>query len=588
MVFFALAEGDLVPVKQVNSWLEQDDSRWLWNVSVQRELMQLFPTLAMRLNDKERIRLLKNIANGPRREWFRDDLTDEEFKQTTLRGIWLRLEKLRVAGLNFDKETDQLYQSIVKEHPQWCLDEDQKEEFPFWMGDGKQYRNTASSPEDEKGLIDWLKEKPEHDRWSEDDWSNRCKNDFEIAKNALVALEKDGVWIAERWREALQVWTENRLLSFKAWRHLSEFILDLDDHKLVEISWNLSRWLKNNGNCKAFNRDLYFRYFDRLISLPYKIEAKEFNDPITAAINHPTGILTESLFQQWYTEKPNDDEGLEIDFQKRLEQIILSEERASQLGKVIIAANVLSLFRVDPEWTSKFIYPWFSWKINEIALMTWKSYLWSPRLYKAFLVGIKEDFLETVNHYNELGDHKEQYAKFLTYLALQKYDEYKVNELANAFKSLPEEALRHVASSLGDALSSSGEKFNEYWEHRVKVFLMKTWPKQAVLTDQTVNQLALLCLNTKHYFAEAFSILKHSICQVDDTEYLVRKTIDSDLIKLFPEEILDFLNQIIVEEPRFRPPSKLKECLQQIAAVKPELKNEQSFERLTVIIRQFD
>jgi len=253
-----------------------------------------------------------------------------------------------------------------------------------------------------------------------------------------------------------------------------------------------------------------------------------------------------------------------------------------------MTANVLSLFRVAPKWTSDFILPWLNWRDSELAVMAWRSYLWSPRLHKALLVTIKDDLLDTANHYLELIDHKEQYARFLTYLALQKYDEYRVTELANAFKSLPREALKHVASSLNDSLSNSGDKFDEYWEHRIKVFLIKTWPKQAMITEQTVNQLALLCLNTKIYFADAFAILKHSLRQIEDTEYLVRKTLDSKLICSLPNEVLGFLNQLIVDEPRFRPPSKLNECLAKMIEFAPGIEGDERFVRLNTIVRQFE
>ena len=584
LALFAVAEKDLISIEQINDWLEQDDSRWLWSVTVQRELMQLLPVLVKRLNDQERIRLLNNIINGPKKEWFRDDLSNQEFHRITQREIWLRLEKLRTPGVKFENKIERVYQVISQENPLWQLDKEQKEEFPFWMGNGENYRNVVSSPEDEQELIKWLKEKPDHDRWDEDDWSVRCKNNFDVSKNSLIALEQDGIWIAERWREALQVWTENKLLSFKAWRHLSEFILNLDESKLVDISWNLSRWFKSNG--KALSREQYFRYFDKLIALPYEIE--EINDPITSAINHPIGMLTESLFQLWYAENPSDDEGLNTEFKERFEQIILSKRVVDQLGKVIITTNVLSLFRVAPKWTSVLVLPWFNWDGSELATLAWRSYLWSPRLHKALLVTIKDDLLDTANHYIELADHKEQYARFLTYLALQKYDEYRATELANAFKSLPEEALMHVASSLNDSLSNSGDKFDEYWEHRIKVFLIKTWPKQAMITEQTVNQLALLCLNTKSYFADAFTILKHSLRQIEDTEYLVRKTLDSKIICSHPYEVLGFLNQLIVDEPRFRAPSKLNECLTKMIEFAPEIVGDERFVRLNTIVRQFE
>ncbi|WP_435234157.1 anti-phage defense-associated sirtuin Dsr1 [Psychromonas sp. PT13] len=586
LALFAMAEKDLIATEQVNSWLEQNDSRWLWSITVQRELMQLLPTLVNRLSNHEKIRLLKNIIKGPNRKLFRASLNDEDFSRLTQREIWLRLEKLRISGLKFKDDIEEVYQEISKNNPLWQLEEDQKEEFPFWMGGEENYRNVVTSPENEQELIKWLKEKPDHDRWDEDDWPMRCKNDFILAKNALITLEQDGVWIAERWREALQVWTENKLLSFKTWRYLSEFLLNLEDYKLADISWNLSRWLKSNS--KSLSKEQYFRYFDRLIALTSKIELDEINDTLTTAINHPVGMLTESLFQQWYIENPVDDSGLTIEFESRFEQIIFSEEKASKLGKVIIAVNTLSLFRVAPEWTAELVLPWFSWSNNEQAIMAWRSYLWSPRLHKALLVTIKDDLLDTANHYLKLNDGKEQYARFLTYLALQKYDEYRVTELANAFKSLPEEALRSVASSLNDALSSSGDKFDEYWNHRVKVFLMKTWPKQTLLTEQTVNQIALLCLNTKNYFSDAFEILKHSLRQIKDTEYLVRKTSDSKLIKSDPYDVLAFLNQLIEDEPRFQLPTKLSECLTKIAEAAPGIESDERFIRLNTVVRQFE
>ncbi len=592
LALFALTECNFISPDQINDWLEEKNCWWLWSSSSQRELLQLLTTLPARFDEEQCLRLLSNIAKGSLKEWYREDIEDKEFHRINSRKIWLRLTKLKKSGIELKDEVEKLYHSIVIKFPEWSLSDDEKEEFAFWSSMGVSQNKLSSSPANKNELVQWLKETSTHTHWDQDDWPERCKNDFEVTKNALITLEEDNIWVAERWREALQIWSENKKLSFTTWRYLSKTLLDFNDQKLLDISWALSNWLKKNTNFTklslSLNDELYFQYFDRLIALPFEKQDEEPHDPITSAINHPVGILTESLFNRWYKLEPHDGEGISEIFKNRLESICASESPLSILGKVIIATNILSLYRVDPAWTEEFVLPWLNWNKSKLASMCWHSYLWSPMLYKDFVIKIKDDLLDTVNHYEDLGAHKEQYARFLTYLVLQKYDEYKVKELTNAFARLPQEALIYVASTLNNSLTSSGEKFSEYWSHRVSDFLKKIWPRRVDLTDRTVEELGLLCINTKEYFDEAFSIIKYNLRQIDDTEYLVRQTLESEAISLHTAQVLEFFDRVIINVPRFRPPSKLRDCLNKIIEKQPELVNENSFRRLDTLLRQFE
>jgi len=587
LALFTASETTSIPVTIINTWLEEDESHWLWSIVSQRELFQLLPVLIKRQNAQQRQNLLKLIVKGPARSWFREDLTEDEFSKIHDREIWLRLEKLKEVEVELDEKTNFIYDSILAKNPQWKLREKERDEFPFWMGNGNDLRKSITSPKNLDNLIKWLKDSPDHDRWDEDDWSLRCREDFELSSKALIALNNQGVWIAERWREALQVWTENKRLSFKAWRTLSITIFEFKDNELIDISWSLSRWLKANISCKVITDDNFFLYFDRLINLPYEIDFDGINDPLNSAINHPVGILAESLFQWWYNQKPNNEDGLIAEFEKRLNQICFVDNSALYYGKVIVATNLLSLFKVDREWTTNKVLPWFNWNANSLANMSWRSYLWSPRLHKGLLLQLKPSLLSTALHYEELDSHKEQYARFMTYIALQQYDEYKAIELTEVFNILPSEALYYVASSLSDGISSSGDKYSEYWEHRIKVFINKFWPKNKDISENTVNQLGLLCIATKNHFGEAFSLLKHSLKPVQDTEYIVRQVKSSNLIQEFPKEILNFLN-ILTADPKYRPASKLKDCIEEIVTIEPSLSNEPSYKRLEIIVRRFE
>lgn len=588
LAFFAASKTPLITAEEINGWLEQEDARWLWSVSSQRELLQLLPHLVERFDTRNTKRLLVNICLGPKREWFRENLTEEMFSNLVIREQWLRLEKLKQAGLVFNEEAERVYQNIILENPQWQLEEEQREEFPFWMGDGSYYRDTFPSPTNEAELIEWLKSKPDHDNWDDDDWPIRCKNDFTLAQNALLALEKDDIWIPERWREALNTWTQSKRLSIKAWRSLSNVFIEMDEYKLKDIAWNLSRWLKNNTNCRALREEQYFSFVDRLLTAPYDFDYNEENDAVTTAINHPIGITTESLFIRWYEEKPNDNEGLEDKYRERFEMLVANESDVYHLSRAIVITNALSLYRVSPNWSNQHIIPLFNWENRVVATLAWRSYLWSPRLHKSFLVSIKSDLLEAANFYEDLGETKEQYSRFLTYIALQKYEEFKTKELAKAFNSLPESALYGVVLSLSNALSNSGSKYIEYWNHRIKHFLTKIWPKEIDPSEQTVNQLALLCINAKQNFVDALNLLKHNLNRIDDSHYLIHKLKHSEIIELYPKESLAFLDILITDTPTFRPPFKLRDCLDKVLERAPELSGDLAYQRLDNLLRRFE
>ncbi|MEP4892461.1 MAG: anti-phage defense-associated sirtuin Dsr1 [Aliiglaciecola sp.] len=587
LALFAAFAIENFPASTINDWLEERESYWLWSIVSQREVLQLLSILTARLDEVERNRLLANIAEGPNRTWFKKEISDEEFERICERGIWLRLKKLKQANLKFDKSTEDRYQSIVEKHPKWELSEDGSDDFPVWMSNGENFRNITTSPASLPDLIKWLKDNPDHDHWEDDDWPIRCKRDFIKSTKALIGLKEQGIWIAERWREALQVWTENKLLSFKAWRTLTPHLLELDAPQLRDIAWNLSRWLQNNISCKVIDSDSFFLYFDKLISLPYDIDVEDLNDPLNSAINHPVGILTETLFKWWYGQKPNDEDGFSEEFQKRLNQICLIDNCCLYFGKVIVSSNVLSLFRVDRDWTTKNVIPWFNWENIELASMAWRSYLWSPRLHKGLLIELKSYLLSTVDHYKQLDSHKEQYTRLLTYIALQQYEEFKTKELVEAFGKLPPEALYDVSSCLVDGLSSAGDKYSEYWEHRLLPFIKKLWPKQQIITDETIKQLALLCISARSHFTEAFDLLKHDLKPIKDTDHIVRQIKKSDLTHQFPTEVLNLLSTLI-DEPNFRPPSKLKDCIENIVEVAPQLSDSQAYKHLKIIVRQFE
>ncbi|WP_305840076.1 hypothetical protein [Photobacterium leiognathi] len=208
---------------------------------------------------------------------------------------------------------------------------------------------------------------------------------------------------------------------------------------------------------------------------------------------------------------------MDEEFQSRLEVVCDLANDKFSLGRVIVCSNMLPIYRVDQGWVREHLISWLSWNDVHISTLAWQSLLWSPRLHKGFIYEIREYLVTTARYYNFLGELRNQYVTFMTYLSLQGYSEFKIGEFADVFNTIPDESLYHVASALKDSLSSSGEKVNEFWQNRTKPFLTKIWPKQAKLDDRTVTQLALICIASKDNFNEAYKIIRHSLKRQSDS-----------------------------------------------------------------------
>ena len=137
--------------------------------------------------------------------------------------------------------------------------------------------------------------------------------------------------------------------------------------------------------------------------------------------------------------------------------------RSSRWPAVLLAANLIALFRVDPDWAKEHVIPLFDWNGPELeARAAWEGFLWSPRLYRPLTETLKQAFLDTAKHYAKLGKHRRQYAAVLTFVALDPGDIFKPAELAQATRALPQEGLADAA----EALARSGEAAGGFLEEQ--------------------------------------------------------------------------------------------------------------------------
>lgn len=579
LAFFAATHREVISSRLALDWLLDDQHWWLWSVETEREAIRLLVALAPNLDSAAMAELEQAILQGPPKE----DIEPERWTRIANHEVWLFLAKIQDSGAILGKKAKIKLNKLSQQYPEWHLAPDERDEFPFWMGDGNEGREFIVTPHKRRELVTWLKKYPEPNLWQEDDWRQRCHDTFPVTACALIDLTKNGVWLSSRWREALQAWTEDALLK-RSWRYMAHVIANASDEPLRAVAHPLGRWLQAQAKVFSGGEETFFRLIGRLLALEYEDGIQADDDPVSRAINHPIGHATEALLRWWYRQEPKAAEGLQKEIKPLFTELCDTRVKKFRHGRVLLTAHVIALFRIDEQWTITHLLPLFDWQRSENeARAAWEGFLWSPRLYRPLMAAIKQPLLETALHYEKLGNHAAQYAGFLTFAALEPGDTFTRKELLAATRLLPPEGLHIAAQTLIRAIESAGEQRREYWRNRLVPYLKSIWPKSGDVISPAISEsLARLCIAAKEDFPEALSILKYRMHSVNYPDFLVRLLHEANLCEKFPAEALVFLDIVIGDGSCL--PRKLKECLDNIQQANPALVDGEQFQRLNSLL----
>lgn len=585
LAFFAAAQNNVIPHRQALDWLLADDHWWLWSVETEREAMRLLAALAPHLDEVMLRELEQAVLAGPPRDMFKDDIEPERWTRIVEREIWLRLAKIAEAGAVLGAESSARLSGLSAQHPEWALAADQRDEFPYWMGDGDEWRKFVATPRHRRELIEWLRQQSGTDHWQEDDWRQRCRDNFATTACALCALAREDVWPTDRWREALQAWSEEKLLK-RSWRYMAPILATAPEEVLQTLAHGVSWWLQAIAKTFEGHEALFFVLARRILAQDHQ-DGVDTDDPVGRAINHPVGHVTEALLRWWYRRSLEDGQGLPEEIKPRFTELCDTRIDKYRHGRVLLAAHVIALFRVDQEWATQHLLPLFDWQRSGAeARAAWEGFLWSPRLYRPLMEMLKPAFLDTARHYAALGKHAGQYASLLTFAALDPGDTFTTAELATATRSLPPDGLHDAAQALVRALEGAGEQRADYWTNRVAPYLHAIWPKtRDNVSPAIAESLGRLCVAAQNAFPEALALLRAWLQPPAHPDYLVHRLHEAGLCGRFPEHALDFLSLVIGDQTQW-PPSDLGSCLDAIRIAAPELEADPRFERLTAYLRQ--
>ena len=599
LAFFAAAQDKTIPSSQGLKWLLADEHRWLWEAQTIWETIRLLGTLTPQLTKDEIAELEKAILNGPPSGTPENHIDHKHQTNSADSNIWLRLVEIDQAGATLSKDGREKLTELSKNHSDWKLATDESDEFPFWISvrDGGKF---VATPRPLQKLIKWLKQ-PTTDHRQIDDWQERCRNNFPTAACALCALAKMGNWPAERWSVALQVWSEKKLAKH-SWRYMAPVLTNATDEQLQHFALEFSRWLRTVAKTFVGPDEIFLELCNRVLKLEHEDEKDKGLDYVRGAINHPIGCTTEALLNWWYLKTPKDGQGLPGELKPIFTMLCDRSFNKFRHGRVFLAVNLISLFRVDRDWTMKHLLPFFDWQAPETEARTseteacaaWQGFLWSPRHYDPLMEVLKTDFLETASHYEVLAQYDKQYASLLTYAALNRGDTFETKELAAATSKLSSDGLNHAAQELVRMTEGADERRGNYWENRVAPYLREIWPKkQEKISLEVTNNLGRVCIAAQGAFPDAFDLLQPWLqLSTDPSGYhdhyhyvLLQKLHKTEICSKFPEPALNFLDLVIPKRTCWIP-EELGDCLEAIQASKPELKRDVKYQRMMVCVRQ--
>ncbi len=587
---FASSFNKVISPKQWVAWLLAEDAWWLWHPNMRREVCRLLVLQGMNLSGNEKERLEVAILAGPPRKMYKDDLEPDRWQELMARSVWLLLSKLNSSGLILGSVAADRLAELSKDHPNWQLASNERDEFSHWMSgsgdpDYEDNREVDIAPRERSELVEWLSRSvPEERPFYEDDWSDVCRTNFFDSFGALSDLAMSGVWPTDRWQEALQVWSEEELVQ-RSWQAAAPLVRTIPDPKFQEIIHSVTWWMKSASKVLSYHDDIFIELCRRVLELPHDVSTESSGhgeqvwEPVGEAINHPIGHITEALINVWFKQHPSDNDLLPGNIKLIFSKLCDIEARHFRHGRVLLGSRLIALFRVDREWTERYLLPLFHWNNPSEAKAVWEGFLWSPRLYQPLLTAIKSQFLDSANHYDDLGEHRQQFATFLTYAALERTEGYTVAEFRSAIGVLPQEGLEQSAEALSQATEGAGDQREQYWKHRVLPLWQQIWPKsRELVTPRIAEILAGLAIAARGEFPTALAVLQGWLKPIEYPHFVVKRLFESNLCEQFPEDALRLLNAVIADQQRG--PRDLGRCLNQIAQAAPQLAEDVVYLRL--------
>lgn len=596
LALFAASQDSCIAPAQWVDWLLAEGGWWLWSTETGREVYRLLVLQGRQSAGDVQEHLEAAILAGPPREMYREDLEADDWHDIVEHSVWQHLAKLNASGLSMGAAAKARLAALQSTYPEWQLAANERDEFSHWMSgtgdpDFEERRSVDIAPRKRRELVQWLA-KPQSDQrpFHEDTWREVCRTRFFHSLLALCDLASNDVWPTGRWREALQVWSEEGMVQ-RSWQYAAPLVETMPNAVLQEIAHSVTWWIKAVSESINHHEDILLSLCRHVLALPLEADTgmtrngEAIDQPVTEALNHPVGHVTQALLSLWFKRSPNDNDLLPLDIRPFFTELCDMQVDRFRHGRVLLSSRLIALFRVDRAWAEQYLLPLLSWDNPVEAKALWEGFLWSPRLYPPLMTAFKPQFLASASHYSDLGAHRQRFAAFLTYAALGPTDGYTIDDFRSALGVLPQDGLEESAQALSQALEGAADQREDYWKSRVQPFWQQVWPKSRDLANPRISEsLARLTIAARSEFSAALAAVQDWLRPIEHPHYVVHLLHESGLCSRFPTNALGLLNFVIANQQWI--PDDLGRCLDVIMQAAPQLAQDPHYLRLREYARR--
>jgi hypothetical protein len=378
-------------------------------------------------------------------------------------------------------------------------------------------------------------------------------------------LRARGVWETDLWRSITWGWNEGAL-STDQWAKVLNLLPEpglLASSALDGVADLLER--KSAGDSNPFKGALLglaakvglqvWRVLDRR-EHERKSEAKDW---LFVAINSAGGRLAEFFLRtllQARKEAGDAWHGLTEDFRLYLEGVVRGSSWAAEMARVVVAAQLHTLFALDAQWANANMFGMFDWSADaRRAQQAWHGYLtwgrWNNDLLERILPQCRKTFTDIEGR---LGDHVERFCTLMASIALYgSVDPMESGWLQEFIRTASLNARKGWASALRRSLEGfpAGKRqevwtrwMKSYWEFRVGAF--------PALDPGEITRMAEWSIELEEAFPEAVRlILKGPAAESGDMTDPCFRLQESGVLRRYPQESALLVRFLVRSQSRY-------------------------------------
>ncbi len=534
------------------------------------------------------------ILDGPPRDHYRADLTEEELSKARDRDISVRLMRLREGGLTLPEIARRHLEELLARHPEWSGPITERDEFVIWSG-GSEW---AAWPESEPRLDDyrgWSDERVLTDlRVGPNDpqvharWRGLLLDDVQRAIRLLDRLATEGFFGARIWAIALehlkgeQTTAECVRLYGTCGPNLGAEFISENTNGLTSV---IDRYCRGQQKTQD---DFLWRLWDLVLAPAIDKEEDAPPDPVFAAINVPIGYLTEALLIKLGELNPVAYDEIPAAMRDRLESLLAGPTAAHRLSRLLLAKALAWLYNLNPHLVETSFLPRFDWTDPVEARCVWSGYLMSPRVTLGLWTVFRSVFLAAIHHSGKLDRYEDQFYSLLAYLLLHEEFTFEAEQARSALTAASPRGRSQVAWYWWHQTHSATDYGASLFRDRLKHLLTVVWPLELELREPDSSEnLAQLALNCGTEFEDAVATITPLLVRTAHPDMIILSLTQKGHADTYPAATLALLDSSI-EQIEVWDWQSLKELLYRIGVAMPSLSTDPRFVRLSSLIQRFE